>query len=241
LNDACSSQLVLALESAGLGCSVAVGLGETILAEKRSDAMHGQAETLFPMIDACMNEAGQVPAAIDLIAVTVGPGSFTGIRVGLAAARGVALATGAQLIGVTSFEAVAGEAARNPCSGCGGLLIALESRREDLYVQFFDLRGDPLYEAVAVPPTSLRKATEAAVGERPLLIAGDAARRAAAALAQYPHTILGSSAPSAVWTLRSGRRLSRIGKTTEGARPFSLRPPDAAPVGGISKRRPAGK
>jgi tRNA threonylcarbamoyladenosine biosynthesis protein TsaB len=213
---------------------VAVGIGDKILAESRNDLMYGQAETLFPMIDVCMTEARQVPAAIGLIAVTVGPGSFTGIRVGLAAARGVALATGARLVGVTSFEAVAVEAARNHCSDAGSLLIALESRREDLYVQFFDLRGGALCEPSAIAPSALPKMAEEVAGERPLLIAGDAARRAAAVLVRHPHTILSSSPPDAVGALRVGLRRSRTGKKTGAALPFYLRPPDAAPSGGTS-------
>src|SRR5947207_409886 len=110
-----SPKTILALHSTGLTCSVAVGLGERIVAEERADTMYGQAEALLPLVDRAMRRAGQVPASLRLVAVSVGPGSFTGIRAGLAAANGIALATGAQLIGVTSFDAVAFGVAKSGC------------------------------------------------------------------------------------------------------------------------------
>jgi tRNA threonylcarbamoyladenosine biosynthesis protein TsaB len=189
--------------------------------------MHGQAEALLPLVDRTMREAGQIPAALDLVVATVGPGSFTGIRVGLAAARGITLATGARLLGVTSFDAVAVWAARDDRSETGYVLVALESRREDLYVQFFDPHGGPLREPAAIMPASFREAAAATIGANPLLIAGDAAQRAAAALGQRPDTaVLEDSALGAVGTLRAGLRLLRLGKAADAPWPLYLRPAD---------------
>ena len=227
MTDAGWPRVALAVDSAGLACSVAVSLGEEVVAEQRIDTMHGQAEALLPLVDKVMREAGQAPAALDLVVATVGPGSFTGIRAGLAAARGIALATGARLLGVTSFDAVAVRAARRDCSETRFLLVALESRREDLYLQFFDPHGDPLREPAAVMPALFRKAVTATIGANSLLIAGDAARRAAAALAHRPDTaVLEDTAPGAVGTLRAGFRLLRLGSTADAPRPLYLRPPD---------------
>ena len=159
--------------------------------------------------------------------MTVGPGSFTGIRVGLAAARGIALATGARLLGVTSFDAVAVQASPRDGSETRFLLVALESRREDLYVQFFDPLGDPLREPAAIMPALFRDAVAATIGANQLLIAGDAAQRAATALADRPDTaILEGSAPGAVGTLQAGLRMLRLGKAADAPRPLYLRPPD---------------
>ena len=225
--DSSSPRVVLSLDSAGLACSVAVGLGEKVVAEERVDTMHGQAEALLPLVDRAMREAGQVPAALDLVVATVGPGSFTGIRVGLAAARGIALATGARLLGVTSFEAVAVRAAQNDCWEPRFLLVALESHRQDLYVQFFDPHGDPLREPAAMMPVLFREAVAATIGANPLLIAGDAARRATAALEYRRDTaVLEDSASGAVGTLRAGLRRLRLGKAADAPRPLYLRPPD---------------
>jgi len=217
----------LALDSASLACSVAVSLDEEVVAEERIATMHGQAEELLPLVDRAMREAGQMAGALDLVVATVGPGSFTGIRVGLAAARGIALATGARLIGVTSFEAVAVLAVRNDWPETRSLLVALESRREDFYVQFFDPHGDALGEPAAIMPFFIREAVAEAIGANPLLIAGDAAQRAAAALEQRPDTVvLEDSAPGAVGALRAGLRLLRFGKAADVPRPLYLRSPD---------------
>src|SRR5690242_20594963 len=233
-----SSALVLALDSAGLACSAAVGLGEKVLADERVDGMYGQAETLLPLIDRIMRRAGQFPGALGLVVVTVGPGSFTGIRAGIAAASGIALATGARLIGFTSFEAVA-VGARNECAEPRFLLIALESRREDLYVQFLNMRGDLLGEPLAIMPTGLRAAVDATIGGMPLLIAGDAAQRAGVAIGERPETaILESWASGAVGALRAGIRLLEAGAPSGAPRPLYLRPPDATLPG--VPRKPSG-
>jgi tRNA threonylcarbamoyladenosine biosynthesis protein TsaB len=209
-----------------LACSVAVSLGEEVVVEERIDTMHGQAETLLPLVDKAMREAGQMAASLELVVATVGPGSFTGIRAGLAAARGIALATGARLLGVTSFDAVTVEAVRGNRLETRFLLVALESRREDLYVQFFDAHGGALREPAAIMPFLFREAVTATIGANPLLVAGDAAPRAAAALAQRPDTaVLEDSAPGAVGTLRAGIRLLRLGSAEDVPRPLYLRPP----------------
>jgi tRNA threonylcarbamoyladenosine biosynthesis protein TsaB len=107
------------------------------------------------------------------------------------------------------------------------LLVALESRREDLYVQFFDPHGDPLREPAVIMPVLFREVVAATIGSNSLLIAGDAAKRAVAALEQRRDTaILEDSAPGAVGALRAGLRLLRLGKAADAPRPLYLRPPD---------------
>jgi len=226
MSDAGAPGVILALDAAGLACSVAVSLGEQVVVEERIDTMHGQAEALLPLVDKAMREAGQMAASLDLVVATIGPGSFTGIRAGLAAARGIVLATGARLLGVTSLDAVAVEAVRRDCLETRVLLVALESRREDLYVQFFDPHGGALCEPAAIMPFLLREAVTATIGANPLLVAGDAAQRAAAALAQRPDTaVLESSAPGAVGSLRAGLRRLRRGSAADLPCPLYLRPP----------------
>src|SRR3954454_16477819 len=125
--------IALALETAGSACSVALAHGDQILAAERRPMRHGHAEVLLPMVDAVVARAGLMPGTLDSVAVSVGPGGFTGIRVGLAAARGIALASGARLVGVTCFAAVAAACPADEAA----LLVALDSRRSDLYVQLF--------------------------------------------------------------------------------------------------------
>ena len=102
-----SQPLLLAIETAGSGCSAAILRGAETLAAEHRALRHGHAEALLPMIDRVARAAGVEPGALDLVAAATGPGGFTGIRAGLAAAQGIALASGARLVGVTSFAAVA--------------------------------------------------------------------------------------------------------------------------------------
>jgi tRNA threonylcarbamoyladenosine biosynthesis protein TsaB len=218
--------VTLAIDSAGSACSAVVAAGDTILSAERVEGSHGQAEALMPMVDYTMRKAGLPPAALDLVVTTVGPGSFTGIRVGLAAARGIALSTSAQLAGVSSFEAVAFGLAQPDDGDLRFVLVALESRREDIYVQLFDRLRVAVGQPAAVMPATLGTAVSAAIGAAPLLIAGDAAQRAALALAKYADaSILEGSAPDAVGALRAGLHRWR-GERVEAPQPLYLRPPD---------------
>jgi tRNA threonylcarbamoyladenosine biosynthesis protein TsaB len=106
-------------------------------------------------------------------------------------------------------------------------MIALESRREDLYVQFYERNGEPLCEPAAIMPSVLGDVVDATIGGMPLLIAGDAAQRASVALAQRPDTaVLKGSTPDASAALRAGLRLLRLEKSVGTPRPLYLRPPD---------------
>jgi len=221
---------VLAFDTAGSACSAAVGRGGTVLAHEWQEMRHGHAEALLPMIDRVVSAAELDPSAIGRIAVSVGPGGFTGIRAGLAAAHGLALATGAQLIGVSSFAAVA---ALLP-EAEGALLVALDSRREDPYAQLF-VGGISFGEAAAVRPDDLARFVDAAIGEMPLRIAGDAAAAAAAALGTRSGvTLIGDTAPQARGVLAAAKCPALV----TGARALYLRAPDVSfpkqrePIGG---------
>jgi tRNA threonylcarbamoyladenosine biosynthesis protein TsaB len=216
--------VILALDAAGAACSAAVAADGALRAARRLTTVHGQAEAMVPLVDQVMREAGLDPAALDVVVVTIGPGGFTGIRVGLAAARGIALATGARLLGVTSFAAVA---APIPAGG-ETRLVALESRREDLYVQLFDGAGRPLGAPMALLPPALEAAVAAAVGAAALVVAGDAAERAAAALAGRARTrLLADSAPDAMGALAAARHSGPASGEPDPVRPLYLRAPDA--------------
>jgi tRNA threonylcarbamoyladenosine biosynthesis protein TsaB len=182
----------------------------------------------------------QVPlpaSAIELVAVTTGPGSFTGIRVGIAAARGISLGLGVPLVGVTGFEAALaaiGDTGRE----ASFLLVALESRRADLYVQLFDPARRPLGGPAAVLPEALAEIVGVA-GRHPLAITGDAAGRAVAALGAVGlASVVEDAEPTALGALRAAALRWRRGEERGGepagpVRPLYLRPPDvtlAAPA-----------
>jgi tRNA threonylcarbamoyladenosine biosynthesis protein TsaB len=212
-----------------------VTAADTLLAVQSRAMPRGQAEALLPMVDAVMREAAMPVAALDLVAATVGPGSFTGIRVGLAAAQGIALAETLPLVGVTGFEAVAACVDRGCDDDSRLLLTALESRRAELYVQVFAL-DQAVGEPAAVTPEALRAWIEACCPALPLLIAGDAAQRAAAALAGRPRTTVSADrTAAAVGVARSALRRWREGTGFGRNEPLYLRPPDVT-----LPRRPAG-
>jgi len=220
--------IVLALDSAGSGCSVVVAAGETVLATERCATARGQAERLLPTVDAAVRKSGLSALALDIVGATIGPGSFTGIRVGLAAARGIALATGARSVGVTSFEAVAAGLTRRVLDwGADFLLVALESRREDLYIQLFDHASSPLGDPTAVMPGSLGETLSGLIGAAPLVVAGDAAPRAANTLLPRSCTlVIEGSAPDAAGLLQAVLRRAGADEGHLRPLPLYLRPPD---------------
>jgi tRNA threonylcarbamoyladenosine biosynthesis protein TsaB len=147
----------------------------------RLEAMgRGQSERLVPMIEEVMGEAGLDYQELDAIAVTRGPGGFTGVRIGLAAARGLALAWDRPIIAVSTLEAVAAATAEAERRG-RVILVLLDAKRADLYVQAFDSDLAPLSEPAALPPELIVRG----LPPGPLLLAGDGidqARRALEAL-----------------------------------------------------------
>ena len=113
--------------------------GEWLLREAYEARTTGHAERLFPMIAEVMEGAGLAFSAIDRIAVTLGPGTFTGVRVGVAAARAFALSTGKPVVGVTSLAVMAHRADHllGPERAGRPLAVAVDARRDMIYFQLF--------------------------------------------------------------------------------------------------------
>ena len=225
---------LLAIDTAGSACSVALGRGAAVLAAERQELRYGHAEALLLMIDRVMQAAVLEAAALDTVAVAVGPGGFTGIRVGLGAAHGITLALQARLVGVTSFAAVI-SALPDKTGTPGAVLVALDSRRDDLYVQLFDrASAEPVAGPAAVLPEMLVDYVNTAAGAAPLLIAGDAADAAAAVLRdRFDVEIAADSAPDARGVLLAALHQFARDPAGSRARPLYLRPPDVT----LPKRR----
>lgn len=123
---------ILSIET-GLGAaSVALLRDHRCVAQGQTTHAHANAQETLPLVERVLAEAGETFETLQALAVGVGPGSFTGIRIGLAAARGLALATGLPLIGVSTLEAAAW--------GAGGespLLVAIDAMRGQVYAQAF--------------------------------------------------------------------------------------------------------
>jgi len=124
--------LILALDSALARCSAGLVADGVLRAGRVQDAGRGHAALLPVMAAAVLDEAGVAATALDLVAVTVGPGSFTGIRAGLALAHGIALAAGVPIVGVTVGEALADAL---PHLGARHLWSAIDSRRGRVFLE----------------------------------------------------------------------------------------------------------
>lgn len=138
-------QRVLAFETSTRRGSCALLEGHRVVAQASHEILNAHGEQLPRLLDQCMAEAGWDRQSLDRLAVGIGPGSFTGLRVGIALAQGIALGLGRPLVGVGSLEALAW-AAR------GELRVALiDARRGELFVQAYDAADQPATEAVALP------------------------------------------------------------------------------------------
>lgn len=135
---------ILAIDTSGEACAVAIAAGGRRIV--RSETIgRGHGERLFTMLQSAAAECHAAFADFDRIAVTVGPGSFTGLRVGIAAARGLALAAATTAIGVSTLAVHAATARRNGWTG--PLTVLLPARGDLLYGQTFAAEGAALSEA----------------------------------------------------------------------------------------------
>jgi tRNA threonylcarbamoyladenosine biosynthesis protein TsaB len=224
---------VLAFDSAGNGCSAAVVRQDRILARRATLATRGQAETLIPMIATVLDEAELALSALDLIAVTLGPGAFTGLRIGLAAAYGLSLATELPVVGVTSFSAVAAQVPAAVRAG-RALVVALDSRRAEPFVQVFGADGVPRGKGALVPPAAI----PTIIPNEPLILAGDAAPIIARALGGSQVAIApGPGTVDAVDVARLAVARWRPGLHLERPAPLYLHAPDTTAPGGEPSRQ----
>jgi tRNA threonylcarbamoyladenosine biosynthesis protein TsaB len=127
---------ILALDTCLDACSVAVTADGRVLAAASEPMTRGHQERLAPLAEAMMAEAGLAFKDLDRIAVTVGPGSFTGLRVGLAFAKGLALALDIPCVGIGTLEALA-ETVRAPSAAGGFVAACIDAHRGQTYLQVF--------------------------------------------------------------------------------------------------------
>ena len=142
-----SSRLLLALETACGGPAVALLRGDEILAEAKGPPGSRGAEHLLPCIDRVLGEAGVPLAEIEAFAVSIGPGSFTGLRVGVATLKGLAFGDDRPVAEVPTLEAVAFAAV----DGTGAIVAVLDAQRDEFYASGFD-RSDSTELLVACAP-----------------------------------------------------------------------------------------
>ena len=211
---------LLALDTATEACSVALWVDGAVAMAQRRLMVRGHAEALMPMVAAVMAESGLAYGDIDAFAVTRGPGTFTGLRIGLAAARGLALAATRPLIGLTTLEVLA---ASVPVARRGhSLMAAINARRGEIYGQVFATDLTPLGE----PAARSADALAAEPWGPPLQVVGTAAQRMADLLGDGVTALPGDGCPDAAVAvaLAATRSLPAVGVPVA---PLYLRPPDA--------------
>ncbi|HVZ15140.1 MAG TPA: tRNA (adenosine(37)-N6)-threonylcarbamoyltransferase complex dimerization subunit type 1 TsaB [Bauldia sp.] len=210
---------LLAIDTAWEASSVAVMDGERMVVRSENIG-RGHAEILMRQIEAAMAAAALAVADLDRIAVTVGPGSFTGLRIGIAAARGIALVTGKPAIGVGVLAAHAAEVRQ---TAPVAVLAVLAAGRGELYGQRFAADGTPLDEPHAAPPEVF-----AANLDRGEVLAGSGADLVIAALPmdEKPRVAHRRSSPD----VSALARLAALAPASASPpRPLYIRPPDARP------------
>lgn len=215
---------VLAIDTALEACSAAVlDTEQGVLAHESLPMERGHAEALLPLIAKTMGAAKLPFAELDRIAVTTGPGSFTGLRVGLSAARGIALASGKPAFGLTTLAAFAAPYIASDDSVA--LAVAIDARHDHVYLQVFGPGGRTL---VAPRIASLRDAVRISASSRTRLV-GNAARLLATAWPANeppPALIEERKVPDVTW-------VARLGAVANGGpgslKPLYLRAPDAQP------------
>jgi tRNA threonylcarbamoyladenosine biosynthesis protein TsaB len=146
-----SVRVILAIDTSfgPVGGALMTLAGDAIASFEADNPAGTQAETLPPLVAEMFASAGVGFEQLDRVAVTVGPGAFTGVRVGLAFAKGLRLATGAAILGVTTLECLAAQVVRAiPGHGVG---VAIDARRGEVYAQAFNAELAPLGEATALP------------------------------------------------------------------------------------------
>ncbi|MDE2284517.1 MAG: tRNA (adenosine(37)-N6)-threonylcarbamoyltransferase complex dimerization subunit type 1 TsaB [Hyphomicrobiales bacterium] len=216
---------VIAIDTALAACSAAVldtALGG-IIASESLPMIRGHAEALMPLLRRVMAEAATSFADIDRIAVTTGPGSFTGLRVGIAAARGIALAAGTPIVGLSTLSAYA--APHMAADDRFPVVAAIDARHAHVYLQVFAPGGRTLSLPRLAP---LNDAVHAAA-ETSACIVGSAAQAVADALLDAdatPMLVDARPAPDIAWVARVGAVLP---EGHSPPKPQYLRAPGAQP------------
>lgn len=213
--------IVLAIDTAGTGCYAALydPDQDTVLGAAGADIGRGHAERLMEFVDAAFENAGMTLRDIGRIAVTIGPGSFTGIRVGVAAARGLALALGVPAVGVSTLSALAAD------RGAGSpLLVAMDAKREEVYWQSFAADGGE----TSLPAIASVEEARAIAARHDGALAGSAA------------PLLRDGAPvqtDGVSIATIARLGAHLDPEKHLPKPLYLRGPDAKPQAGFAIRR----
>lgn len=205
---------VLGLDSATAVASVGLVSDGVSTVERRRPMVASHARSLLLLIDEVLNAAGVCLADLDRLAVSIGPGSFTGLRVGLATIKGLALGSGLQVVGVPTLAAYAVALGPRP----GLVWPVLDARKGEVYVASYRWHGDEIEEVM--PPSALTPDALATRFRAPCALVGDGVEAYGASWpseAGMTHIPLACLAPS-------GAVVARLG-ATRGPTPLDVLEP----------------
>ena len=211
---------LLAVDTALGACSCAIMQDERILAHRFEIMARGHAERLAPMVDEAMRETGLAFGDLQRLAVTTGPGTFTGQRVGLAFMRGLRVALKIPLTGITTLEAMATAAIAETNIAYGAALH--DAKRNEVYFEVLDEDQTLIPSTIATFEDAMIAISDATQNAK-LAFAGTAAEAGAM---KYPGEAIvsGVRQPDALWVARIARTREA---SSEAPKPLYLRPPDA--------------
>jgi len=227
---------VLSIDTSCGAASAAVfdAASRQALARLSEPMAHGHAEALGPIVESVLRDSEGGVASIGAIAVTVGPGSFTGIRIGLAMARAIGLTLEVPVIGVSTLVAFAAPLLEEPRQGV--VVAAIDAKHGGVYVQAFESSGRPLF---APRVASLRDAIRA-IGAGPARMAGDGAE-ALALEGRRAGLVCDASGAAAYPDIVAVARIALASNPAEcPPNPLYLKPPDARPATGDAIARADG-
>lgn len=212
---------VLGIDSATLTIGVAILDGERVIAEARHDAK-GRTNDLLVTIDRLCREAAVAPTELEAIAIGAGPGSFTGLRIGMATAKGIAFAARVPLWAVSSLAALAHDAA---AAQDAVVISVLDARKGEVFAGCFDGAARPLSEERVLAPGAVADFVRGVIGDRVATYVGDAIK-------SYPDVFTPLAdrwlvtTPSGVAVARLALAGARVDVTTGGT-PTYIRPSEA--------------
>jgi len=224
-----SSFWTLAIETSVMTSSVALMDGLVVQAERTVRTARGHASKLLPMVEAILLEAKVSPQELGLIVVPVGPGSFTGIRIGISTAKGLGWSLGVPLVGVCSLESLAAGTGQRDIP----VVSVLDARKGEVFMGAYQVgsegRLDVLMSPIVAPPASALEQVNEVLEGRGGVFVGEGIRA-------YPDTFADVSTLAPSWDVIRAVVMGRIGKerfeqggaaSAEQLQPIYLRRSDA--------------
>ncbi|MBL0339333.1 MAG: tRNA (adenosine(37)-N6)-threonylcarbamoyltransferase complex dimerization subunit type 1 TsaB [Rhodospirillaceae bacterium] len=210
---------ILAIESGGSHCSVCLWQSGS-QAMRMQETTQGAVGSIIPLIELLLCEAKISLKQLDQIAVSVGPGSYTGLRIGLAAAQGLGFSLGIPVFGVCSFLALA-SAAATEMSDNRAILVLLDGKRQDVFARFYTHQAKPLTLPLVIMPEEI----ETLIGHKAAIIIGDGTAKTPAHISSL---INNSYQPHAKYVAQLAAYQLRQKQPGLDALPIYLKTPDVS-------------